>query len=46
MIGIFHNPRELETLSDDILPLDPPQSYRKENDDQNSITNAKFAFKV
>ena len=46
MIGIFHNPRELETLSDDILPLDRPQSYRKDKDYENLITNAKFAFKV
>jgi alpha-D-ribose 1-methylphosphonate 5-triphosphate synthase subunit PhnL len=46
MIGIFHNPSELETLSDDILPLDRPQSYQKDKDYENLITNAKFAFKV
>jgi alpha-D-ribose 1-methylphosphonate 5-triphosphate synthase subunit PhnL len=46
MIGIFHNPKELEMLSDEIMPLDRPDLYQDSGGYENVLTNAKFAFQV
>jgi alpha-D-ribose 1-methylphosphonate 5-triphosphate synthase subunit PhnL len=46
MIGIFHNPEELEMLSDDILPLDRPTLYQNTEGYGNVITHHRFSFQV
>jgi alpha-D-ribose 1-methylphosphonate 5-triphosphate synthase subunit PhnL len=46
MIGILHNPDELELLSDEILTLDRPEEYRLTGAFQNSKPNQHFAFQV
>ncbi len=46
IIGIFHNPEELEMLSDDILVLDQGEPEREIEVPEYRITNNTFAFQV
>jgi alpha-D-ribose 1-methylphosphonate 5-triphosphate synthase subunit PhnL len=46
MIGIFHDPAELELLADDILPLDRPELYQHTEANKNLKLSHSFAFQV
>lgn len=46
MIGIFHDPAELEMLSDEILTLDQPELYQPIGLHKNLNPNLSFAFQV
>ena len=46
IIGIFHNPEELEILSDDILALDQAKLYQQSDQHKHIIQNNNFAFQV
>jgi alpha-D-ribose 1-methylphosphonate 5-triphosphate synthase subunit PhnL len=46
MIGIFHDPAELEMLADEILPLDRPTLYQQNNPYEHFLVTRSFAFQV
>lgn len=46
IIGIFHNPRELEMMSDEILVLDHAALYQESDEPSHRIENHNFAFQV
>jgi alpha-D-ribose 1-methylphosphonate 5-triphosphate synthase subunit PhnL len=46
MIGIFHDPAELEMLADEILPLDRPTLYQQNNPYEHFLVARSFAFQV
>lgn len=46
IIGIFHNPQELEMMSDDILALDHQNHYSEAEHQHHGIENNNFAFQV
>jgi alpha-D-ribose 1-methylphosphonate 5-triphosphate synthase subunit PhnL len=46
MIGIFHDPAELDMLADEIFPLDRPALYQQINPYEHLMENRSFAFQV
>lgn len=46
MIGIFHDPAELEMLADEILPLDRPALYQQSDLYEHFMVSPSFAFQV
>jgi hypothetical protein len=46
MIGIFHDPAELEILADEILPLDRPALYQYSDLYEHLMERRRFAFQV
>jgi alpha-D-ribose 1-methylphosphonate 5-triphosphate synthase subunit PhnL len=46
MIGIFHDPAELEMLADEILPLDRDAVCPQNNPYEHVMVNRSFAFQV
>ena len=46
MIGIFHDPQELESFSDEILPLDRPDFYNDDENTENTNSKSEFVFQV
>jgi hypothetical protein len=46
MIGIFHDPEELEMLADEILPVKRPELYEDDIGRSSDKSRKEFIFQV